>query len=59
GAHAHRMRQTLASGRDKFDLDETLAEHHKILSRVEDRNHDGALLALEEHLMNVCSRFGG
>src|SRR5690625_4925552 len=59
GTHAHRMRQTMASGRDEFDLDETLAEHHKILRRVEDRNHDGALLALEEHLMNVCSRFGG
>lgn len=59
GAHAHRMRQTWASGREQFDFDETLHEHSQILTGIEERNHDGALAALELHLSNVCVRFGG
>lgn len=57
GAHAHRMRQTLARGREYLDLDQTLHEHEQILQRVEERNHDGALQALDVHLTNVRSRF--
>ncbi|QGH70063.1 GntR family transcriptional regulator [Pseudactinotalea sp. HY158] len=57
GAHAHRMRQTWAGGRENFDLDETLHEHEQILNRVEERNHDGALAALGDHLVNVRTRF--
>lgn len=58
GGHAHRMRQSLARGREFFDFPETLSEHEQILMRVEERNHDGALAALERHLMNVRDRFG-
>lgn len=58
GAHAHRMRETWARGREHFDLDETIHEHKQILNRVEERNHDGALAALQEHLVNVRTRFG-
>lgn len=59
GTHGHRMRNSFASGRQNFDMDETIPEHYKILKRVEERNHDGALIALEEHLLNGCARFNG
>ena len=59
GAHAHRMRQMWTNGREHLDLAETIEEHSRIAQRVNERNHDGARDALQEHLMNVCQRFGG
>ena len=58
-AHAHRMRHIWANGRDRLDLEETLEEHSQIATRVKERNHDGALEALQAHLENVGQRFTG
>lgn len=57
GAHAHRMRHMWAKGREHLDLAETIEEHTKITNRVSEHDHDGALEALQEHLVNVSQRF--
>lgn len=54
--HTHRMRQTWEGGPPELDADEALNEHARILEKVRERNHDGALRALTEHLDNVLMR---
>ncbi|MDO5644524.1 MAG: GntR family transcriptional regulator [Dermabacter sp.] len=55
---SHRMRQTWRGdeGAIGFDALDALREHRIILDRVLDRNHDGALEALREHLAAVRFR---
>lgn len=54
--HTHRMRQTLESGPQALDAPIALAEHGKILQKVRENNHDGALKALSTHLDGVLRR---
>jgi len=58
-AHAHRMRQTWSAGPGQIDSAEAIAEHAAVLARVQERNHDGALQTLREHLEAVGERSGG
>ncbi|WP_285725720.1 GntR family transcriptional regulator [Psychromicrobium xiongbiense] len=59
GWDVHRTRQTWAEGPEHVDSEDALREHAKILACVEDRNHDGALRALHDHLESVRQRAGG
>lgn len=54
--HTHRMRQAWDGEPTELDANEAIAEHGEILRNVLDRNHDGTLAALREHLDAVRSR---
>lgn len=58
-SHAHRMRQTWTEGPAQLDAADALAEHDTVLRLVQERNHDGALSAMRQHLDGVRERSGG
>lgn len=54
--HTHRMRQAWEGGPSGLDVHEALAEHERVLEKVREHNHDGAMHALTDHLENVLAR---
>ncbi|WP_114856221.1 GntR family transcriptional regulator [Brachybacterium sp. YJGR34] len=54
--HTHRMRQTWAGGPPALDIHEAYEEHGRILDKVRQHHHDGALDALARHLDEVLQR---